>query len=70
MQTLLSDGVPAYLETLEGAGHVPYNQYHDQIVSQSDYFFYDFLDLPHAAGQPAGSGARLSASLHRRRCSG
>ena len=50
---MLEDGVPAYLETLEGAGHVPYGQYHDQIVSQSDYFFYDFLDLPHAQGQPA-----------------
>ncbi len=57
VQTLLGVGVPAYLETLDGAGHVPYNQYHDQIVSQSDYFFYDFLDLPHAAGQAAAAGA-------------
>jgi predicted esterase len=53
---LLTNGVPAYLETLEGAGHVPYNQYHDQIVSQSDYFFYDFLDLAHAEGGVAAGG--------------
>ncbi len=54
---MLNVKVPAYLETLDGAGHVPYNQYHDQIVSQSDYFFYDFLDLPHAQGGIAASGA-------------
>ena len=42
---MLNAKVAAFLETLDGAGHVPYNQYHDQIVSQSDYFFYDFLDL-------------------------
>jgi dienelactone hydrolase len=53
---MLKAGVGALLETLDGAGHVPYNQYHDQIVSQSDYFFYDFLDLAHAQGQPGVSG--------------
>jgi para-nitrobenzyl esterase len=52
---LLKAGVPAFLEALSGAGHVPYAQYHDLIVSQSDYFFYDFLDLAHAQGQPAAA---------------
>lgn len=50
--TMLNAGVAAYLETFDGAGHVPYNTYHDEIVSQTDYFFYDFLDLAHAHGQP------------------
>ena len=49
---LLRVGVPAFLQLLEGAGHVPYAQYRDQIVTQSDYFFYTFLDLAHAQGQP------------------
>jgi acetyl esterase/lipase len=52
---LLKAGVAAFLEPLSGAGHVPYAQYHDLIVSQSDYFFYDFLDLAHAQGQPAAA---------------
>jgi acetyl esterase/lipase len=49
---LLRAGVPAFLQLLEGAGHVPYTQYREQIVTQSDYFFYRFLDLAHAQGQP------------------
>ena len=53
---MLNAHVAALLETLDGAGHVPYNQYHDQIVSQSDYFFYDFLNLAHAAGSPPAAG--------------
>ncbi len=52
---LLRAGVPAFLQLLDGAGHVPYAQYRDLIVSQSDYFFYTFLDLAHAHGQPAGA---------------
>jgi dienelactone hydrolase len=47
---LWNAGIPAPLETLEGAGHVPYIQYHDLIVSQSDYFLYHALDLAHAQG--------------------
>jgi dienelactone hydrolase len=57
-----------FLELLDGAGHVPYGQYHDLIVSQSDYFFYAVLDLAHAQGQPIAAArsfdrkaARLSA---------
>jgi acetyl esterase/lipase len=49
---MLNASVPAFLEQFEGAGHVPYAQNRDQILSQSDYFFYDFLDLAHAQGQP------------------
>ncbi len=57
---MLNASDAAYLETLEGAGHVPYSQYHDQIVSQSDCFFYDFLDLPHAHGQLTAASKRGS----------
>jgi dienelactone hydrolase len=53
---MLRTGIGAVLETLDGAGHVPYNQYHDLIVSQSDYFFYDFLDLAHAEGGVSAGG--------------
>ena len=49
---LLNAGVAAFLEPLDGAGHVPYAQFRDQILSQSDYFFYAVLDLAHAQGQP------------------
>jgi dienelactone hydrolase len=47
---LWNAGIPAPLETLDDAGHVPYLQYHDLIVSQSDYFLYHALDLSHAPG--------------------
>jgi dienelactone hydrolase len=57
---LLNAGVAAFLEPLDGAPHVPYGQYHDLIVNQSDYFFYDLLDLAHAQGQPVAA-ARASA---------
>jgi len=46
--------VPAFLEVFDGAGHDPYTApFAQQIYEQSDYFFYFFLDLAHAAGQPA-----------------
>ncbi len=45
---------PAFLEAFSGVGHDPYYApYDQQIYQQSDYFFYFFLDLAHAAGQPA-----------------
>jgi predicted esterase len=48
---LLDDQVPAFLESFQGAGHVPYYPpYQAQIDSQSDYFFYDFLDAADAQG--------------------
>lgn len=49
---MLNSGVAAFLEPLDGAGHVPYAQFRDLILSQSDYFFYSVLDLAHAQGQP------------------
>ena len=53
---LLNSGVPAFLEPLDGAGHVPWSQYSDLFETQSDYFLYDFLDLAHAQGVPAAAG--------------
>jgi acetyl esterase/lipase len=41
-------GVPVVFKTLEGAGHVPWNQYGDLFESQSDYFFYQYLRLDQA----------------------
>jgi para-nitrobenzyl esterase len=60
---LLRTGVAAVLEPLAGAGHVPYNQYHDQIVTQSDYFLYAFLDLAHAAGQPTAAARAFDRQI-------
>lgn len=53
---MLHDGVPAVLEPLVGAGHVPWAQYSDLFEAQSNYFLYDFLDLAHASGQSAAAG--------------
>ena len=58
-RALLGARVPAFLQLLDGAGHVPYAQYFSQIYSQADYFFYDFLDLAHAAGQPPSATRAL-----------
>ena len=52
---------------LQGAGHEPYDQYGQQFYEQSDYFFYDVLDLGHAAGQPAT--ARAAADRLQRKMS-
>jgi acetyl esterase/lipase len=60
---LLKANVPAFLELLEGAGHVPYTQYHDLMVNQSDYFFYDVLDLAHAQGQPTAAARAFDRQL-------
>ncbi len=48
--------IPIVFEPLQGAGHVPFNTYGTQMIQQSVYFAYYFLDLGHAAGQP-GSAA-------------
>jgi para-nitrobenzyl esterase len=53
---LLNDGVPAILEAWPGAGHDPYAQFKTQIDSQSDYFFYDFLDAANAQGSTHAQG--------------
>jgi dienelactone hydrolase len=52
---LTNAGVLNFLLRLNGAGHVPYGQYRDLIVSQSVYFFYAVLDLAHAQGQPVAA---------------
>jgi dienelactone hydrolase len=54
-----------FLQTFEGAGHVPYAQFRDQIVSQSDYFFYSVLDLAHAQGQPAAAARAFERQLRK-----
>ena len=59
---MLNAGIAAFLEPFEGAGHVPYAQNREQIVSQSDYFFYTFLDLAHAQGQPTSAARAFSQS--------
>jgi pimeloyl-ACP methyl ester carboxylesterase len=41
-------GVPATLQTLDGAGHVPWGDYGDQIQQQARAFLYQYLDLEHA----------------------
>jgi predicted esterase len=66
---LLHAGVPAFLQLQEGAGHVPYVQYRDLYLQQSDYFLYDALDLAHAHGQAvaaARASARQLGKLHRK----
>lgn len=49
---LLNNGVGAFLESFPGAGHDPYAQFQSQIVTQTDYFFYTFLDAADAMGSP------------------
>jgi acetyl esterase/lipase len=65
---LLRAGVPALLEPQEGAGHVPY-QFRNLFFSQTDYWFYYFLDLAHAEGSPpsAASAADQTAARLRSR---
>ena len=64
---LLKVQVPAFLEPFAGAGHDPYTQFESQIVSQSDYFFYTFLDAAHAQGQPAAAGRAFTRQVDRMR---
>jgi acetyl esterase/lipase len=42
-------GLQAFLETWEGAGHVPYAQFHTQILTQTRNFLWWEMDLAHAA---------------------
>jgi para-nitrobenzyl esterase len=60
---LVNAGVPAFLEPLQGAGHVPWGQYGSVFESQSDYFLYDFLDLAHAQGVPAAAGRAFDRTV-------
>jgi hypothetical protein len=62
---MLNAGVAAFIEPFDGDGHVPYAQHRDQILIQSDYFFYAFLDLAHAQGQPAAAARAFDAKAER-----
>jgi acetyl esterase/lipase len=42
-------GVPAFLTSWEGAGHVPYLEHRTEILDQTTNFLYWVLDLAHAA---------------------
>ncbi len=42
-------GIYAFLTSFQGAGHVPYAQFHDQIIDQSTNFLYWTLGLAAAA---------------------
>lgn len=59
---MLNAGIAAFLEPFEGAGHVPYAQNREQIVTQSNYFFYAMLDLAHAQGQPPAAARAFARS--------
>lgn len=46
----------ALLQTIDGAGHVPwYEPHRSKMTTQAEYFFYYALDLAHAAGQPVAT---------------
>jgi acetyl esterase/lipase len=47
-QAMRRSGVPVALETLQGAGHVPWEAYRDRIIDRSETFLYTHLDLAHA----------------------
>jgi acetyl esterase/lipase len=44
-----SAGLVSFLETWQGAGHVPYLQFRDQILTQTTNFLWWEMDLGHAA---------------------
>lgn len=60
---MLRSGVPAFLQLQDGAGHVPYAQFRDLYVEQTDYFLYAFLDLAHAHGQPPSAAGAFDRRL-------
>ena len=47
-QALDRAGVPVVLRTLDGAGHVPWQQFRTLFEEQSTNFFYQYLDAEHA----------------------
>jgi dienelactone hydrolase len=64
---LLRANVAAFLQVQRGAGHVPYGQYRDLFLQQTNYFLYAMLDLAHANGQPAAAGRAFDRQLQRLR---
>jgi acetyl esterase/lipase len=57
--------IPIIFEPLQGAGHVPFNTDGALMITQSVYFCYDFLDLAHAAGQPASAAKAFAQQASR-----
>jgi acetyl esterase/lipase len=45
----LAAGLDVFLETWQGAGHVPYTQFRTQILTQTRNFLWSEMDLRHAA---------------------
>ncbi len=66
-KALLGASVAAFLQLQEGAGHVPYVQYRDLFLQQTNYFLYSVLDLAHANGQPARVGRAFDRQLQKLR---
>ena len=64
---MLNAGVPAFLQLQQGAGHVPYVQFRDLYIEQTNYFLYAFLDLAHAHGQPITAARAFDRQLPRLR---
>lgn len=61
---MLNDGAVAFLEPFSGAGHDPYYPpYQATIDSQSDYFFYDFMDVADAQGSPPAASRAFRREL-------
>ena len=48
-EAMWGSGVLAVLKTLKGAGHVPWAQYSDLFLTQTNYFLYHVMDLRRAA---------------------
>ncbi len=62
---MLHAGVPAFLQTQQGAGHVPWAQYRALYLEQASYFLYLALDLAHASGQPVSAARAAERQLGR-----
>jgi len=46
--SLAAADVPVVLQTLFGAGHVPWGDHQEQFIGQTTNFFYEYLDVEHA----------------------
>jgi acetyl esterase/lipase len=64
-KALVGVGVPVFIQSLAGAGHVPYGTYRSRFIEQADYFFYWLLDVAHAQGQPPAAARAADARLAR-----
>ena len=64
-KALVGVHVPVFIQSLAGAGHVPYGTYRARFIEQADFFFYWTLDAAHAQGQPAAAARAADARLAR-----